>query len=136
MNKTNFFAALKAFAITLSYLLLMFFSAKLVETSHILHILDSIFLLLLTWYLLKRYQSETVACSTIVLGILVARYIGDINWLLFGFKSSWNILWLDLIDLVAIVGGLVCYLKNKWYVWCLSVALAVGCQIVFCMTIH
>lgn len=132
-NRTKF-VALKAFAITLSYLLLMFFVAKLIETCLIIQVANSIFLLLLTWYLLKRYQSDMVACSTILIGVLLARYIGDINWLLFGFKESWNILWIDLIDLVAILGGLLCYLKNKWYVWCLSVAVAVGCRMAFCMT--
>lgn len=126
----NYKIVFKIGVTTFVCLLLLFFVGRWIPWSAVA-VLRGLLLFAITRYFLKKYKQNSISLSTIILGILIARYIGNIHWIFWGFKGSWGILLVDIIDLMAILLGFISYLKNKWYINIITLLILAACYSIY-----
>ena len=111
-------------------LLLLFFVGKVLPWS-VSNTLRSLCLMLLTWYLISTFHKDKTTTTIVALTIVIARFIANINWVLFGFKDCFAFIPLDCIDLAAIILGVICFYKKKAWICILSVIAILLCQYLY-----
>jgi len=130
MKKNLFFTSLVSFLSTIVLLLVLFFLNKVIEWNMLI-VANSLGLLILTWYLLKKLKTTSASGVLIVASVALGRYIFILDWLIFGFEQRWGTLPLELLDLLAILLGALCYRKDRPWTWIAAIALIVACHLLY-----
>lgn len=87
---------------------------------------ESVCFLVFTWYCLKKYKSEAMTTTMIVTAIIVGRFILETPLRINDFRGTLISISVPVICLASIFMGVLCFYKNKMYVWgiCLALILA------------
>lgn len=93
---------------------------------HIYACVSGLCFMLFTWYCCKKFHSDDVPVSQILLSIIVGRYAIDMIDRLTRFWTAFSTLHIVITCLIAIFMGWLCFKKNRPLVWvlCLMILLA------------